>query len=314
MREAGQKQGRRPARLGADGRMPHRRRLPAGLLFLCLHAGVGAVLFGPSKAQGEALPRPDHVVIVIEENRTYAQIIGNDEAPYINILAQRGMVFTQSYAVTHPSQPNYLVLFSGSTHGVTSDACPLELSGDNLAAALLSRGLTFASYSESMPEAGFEGCVHDEYWRKHNPVANWKELAAYNLPFSAFPADFDKLPTVALVVPDQRNDMHDGTIRAADAWLARNMSAYAQWAKEHNSLLIVTWDEDYGSRENQIATIMVGAMVKHGTSAQRIDHYNLLRTIEQMYRLPYLNESAQAAPITGVWKSGKPRRAGKNLP
>ena len=62
------------------------------------------------------LPRPDHVVIVIEENKSYKQIIGNIEAPFINQLANEGALFTNSFAITHPSQPNYLVLFLKKSH------------------------------------------------------------------------------------------------------------------------------------------------------------------------------------------------------
>lgn len=264
---------------------------------------VAMMLLAGSAAAAEALPRPDHIVIVMEENKSFSQIIGNREAPYLNALAKRGVLFTNSHGVTHPSQPNYLALFSGTTRGIGSNACPLELGGENLASALIARGLNFVSYSESMPEAGYEGCVYGAYRRKHNPAANWKELAAFNQPFSAFPQDFVQLPTVALVVPDQRHDMHDGSIAQGDAWLAQNIEAYAQWAMTHNSLLIVTWDEDDGSEDNRIATILVGAMVKPGRSAQRISHYTLLRTIAGMYGLPALGESTKVRPISGIWRT-----------
>lgn len=253
-------------------------------------------------AVAQPLPRPDHIVIVVEENKSFTQIIGNTDARYINALARRGALFTRSYGVTHPSQPNYLALFSGSTHGIGGNTCPLELSGANLASALVEKGLSFVSYAESMPEPGFEGCTHGAYMRKHNPAANWKELAGFNQPFSAFPQDFAKLPTVALVAPDQRNDMHDGSVAQSDAWLKKNIEPYAQWAKAHNSLLIVTWDEDDGSEGNHVATLFIGSMVKRGSSAQRIDHYSILRTLSEMYGLPYAGNSAQAAPIEGVWR------------
>ncbi len=138
--------------------------------------------------------------------------------------------------------------------------------------------------------------------RKHNPIANWKELAAYNQPFSAFPTDYARLPTVSFVVPDQRNDMHDGSIAQGDAWLKKNIEQYVQWAMNHHSLLIVIFDEDDGSEGNRIATIFVGAMVRPGQYRQRINHYNLLRTIEEMYALPYLGESGGTPAVTGMWK------------
>ena len=254
------------------------------------------------QAYGDALPRPDHIVIVIEENKPYTAIIGNRDAAYINALAARGMLFTRSYGVTHPSQPNYLALFAGTTFGISSDVCPLDLSGDNLANTLQSRGLSFAIYAESLPEVGAEDCVYGAYRRKHNPLANWKGLAKLNKPFKAFPSDYAKLPTVSIVVPNQLNDMHDGSIAQGDGWLRQNIEPYAQWAASHNSLLIVTWDEDDSSELNRIATILAGAVVEPGRNAQRISHYSLLRTIEEMYGLPYLGESSSVHAIKGVWR------------
>ena len=77
---------------------------------------------GDQVPEANGVPQPDHVVIVIEENHSYSEIIGSPNAPYINSLAAQGAVFTQSYAVTHPSQPNYLDLFSGFNQGVTDDS------------------------------------------------------------------------------------------------------------------------------------------------------------------------------------------------
>lgn len=263
--------------------------LPVVTLFIALAAGAAP------------LPRPDHVVIVIEENKPYSNIAGNTEAPYINDLARRGVLFTQSYGVAHPSQPNYLALFSGSTHGVADNRCPLELSGANLASALIESGLSFMSYAESLPQPGHTGCGAGAYYRKHNPVANWPVLAAYNRSFAEFPRDYTRLPTVALVIPDQRHDMHDGSIAQGDAWLRQQLNGYVRWAMQHNSLLIVTWDEDDSRENNRVATILVGPMVQPGTSGQRIDHYSLLRTLTDLYRLPHIGRGAAAMPIDGIW-------------
>jgi acid phosphatase len=251
----------------------------------------------------DTLPRPDHIVIVIEENKSFQQIIGSKDAPYINALAQSGLLFTDSHGITHPSQPNYLALFSGSTHNITNDACLLELNGDNLATTLISKNFSFVSYSETMPETAYLGCMSGAYKRKHNPLSNWLALAKLNQPFTTFPQDFAKLPTVALIVPNQFDDMHDGSIAQGDSWLAKNIDQYAQWALTHNSLLIVTWDEDNGSTDNHIATFFVGPMVKPGQSSQHINHYSLLRTISEMYGLPYLGYSNNEKSTSDVWKS-----------
>ena len=269
------------------------------LLYIIL---LFAYFIVPANAQN--LPRPDHIVIVIEENKAFDQIIGNSDAPFINELSKRGTLFTQSYGVAHPSQPNYLALFSGSTYAISNDACPLILSGDNLAGSLLEKGKSFVSYAESMPQTAFAGCSYGAYARKHNPVTNWKELQVLTQPFSAFPQDYNRLPTVAFVIPDLRNDMHDGSIVQGDAWLAKNIEPYAQWAMTHNSLLIITWDEDNGQANNHIATIFVGPMVKPGQSAQLLNHYHMLRTIEEMLGLPFIGNSAKAESVVGIWRTG----------
>lgn len=254
-------------------------------------------------ALAATVPTFDHIVIVIEENHGYSQIIGSSSAPYINSLAQQGANFTSSYGVTHPSQPNYLALFSGSTQGVTNDNCPLTFNGANLATQLLGSSHTFIGYSESMPSAGYTGCSSNSlYYRKHNPWVDFSNVASsVNQPFTSFPTTFTNLPTVSVVVPNQQNDMHDGTIQQGDTWLKNNIDPYLQWAKTHNSLLILTFDEDNG-QTGRIATIFAGAHVKPGAYSEQINHYNVLRTIEASYGLPGLNNAATATPITDSWQ------------
>lgn len=257
-------------------------------------------------AYAERLPRSDHVVVVIEENHSFSQIMNMQHLnSTINALAKRGVLFTQSYGVSHPSLPNYLALFSGSTQGVRDDACPYHFSGDNLATALLEKGLSFASYSENLPAIGDLSCAAGAYQRKHNPLSDWQGTrlpAEMNLRFSDFPQDLSKLPTVAFVIPNQQHDMHDGSFEAADEWLKNNITPYVDWAFKHNSLLILTWDEDNGSENNRVVTLLVGPMVKVGTSAQRIDHYSVLRTLLDMYQLPAIGAMRDAPPIQNIWQ------------
>ena len=264
------------------------------------------------------LPRPDHVVIVVEENHSYGQVLGpvvrpvpvvpkrQSTDPYIRALARRGASLTNARAETHPSQPNYLALFSGSTQGVTSDATPGEaFTTPNLGGELIAAGLTFAGYSESMPSVGFTGSEAEGglYARKHNPWVDFADVpASANRPFSDFPRpkDFAGLPTVSFVVPNQANDMHSGTVRAADDWLRRHLRRYVKWARRHNSLLILTWDEG-GGDDNHIATVFAGAHVRRGPYDQPANHYDVLRTVEDLYDLPHAGASADARPITGLF-------------
>jgi acid phosphatase len=258
---------------------------------------------GAGVAASGGLPVPDHVLVVIFENEDAEKIVGGAQAPYLTSLAASGATFTDAHGERHPSQPNYLALFSGSTQGVVDDSCPQTFSGANLAAQLQAAGRTFVGYSEDLPSAGYTGCGIAGYARKHNPWVNFPDLpAGVNQPYSALPADFADLPTVSFVVPNLCNDMHNCGVAAGDRWARGHLAGYAAWAQQHNSLLVVTFDEDNGSSANHIATILAGSMVKPGTSGQRIDHYSLLRTVEDMYGLSPIGAAADAQPLAGVWR------------
>jgi acid phosphatase len=221
-------------------------------------ASVGcAALAITAQAGTPAIPRYDHVVVVILENHRLAQIIGNKQAPYLTSLANEGVSFTNSHGVTHPSQPNYLALFSGSTQGVKGDACPVMFAADNLAAQMAVAKISFIGYAEDLPAAGYTGCRAGKYARKHVPWTDFSNIdAAVNQPFSAFPSDYTALPALAFVTPNMCNDMHDCEPDVGDAWMKREIDGYAQWAKTHNSLLIVTFDEDdYATQTNLIPTV-----------------------------------------------------------
>ena len=286
-----------------------RQKMPAMTLFVLAVMWVAgcadASIATSAVPAATALPHFDHIVVAIEENHSYSDIIGSGDASYINTLAQHGALFTAAHAVSHPSEPNYLALYGGSTFDLSSDACPQTFSGPDLGNALTAQSLSFTGYSESMPSAGYTGCTDSGgvYARKHNPWVNFTDVpAASNQPFSQFPGDFSQLPTVAFVVPNLQNDMHDGSVSAGDAWLHDNLDGYIQWARANNSLFILTWDEDDGSQSNQIPTLFVGAHVKTGTYSESINHYNVLRTIEDIYGLTPTRSAASTPAIADVWQ------------
>ncbi|ORW92343.1 acid phosphatase [Mycobacterium sp. IEC1808] len=276
-----------------------------GLAGAAALAGLAIVPSAPRvELAAAALPQPAHVVIVVEENRAATTIIGNKSAPFINALAAGGANMVQSFAEAHPSEPNYLALFAGSTLGVTKDSCPVDGGATpNLASELLAAGYSFAGYAEGLPAPGSTVCSAGKYARKHVPWANFSNVPAANsLPFSAFPmGNYAALPTVAFVIPNNDDNMHDGSIAQADAWLSRELSGYANWAVANNSLLIVTWDEDDGGPRNQIPTVIYGAHVQPGNYNEQINHYSVLSTLEQMYGLPKTGYAAGAAPIATIW-------------
>src|SRR3954469_7292872 len=142
------------------------------------------------------LAAPDHIVVVIEENRSNAEIIGSPEAPYINLLAQGGLTFTDAHGETHPSQPNYLMFFSGSNQGVIDNNGPHDFVGvPNLGGQLFKAGKSFIGFAEDLPEVGSHVLSDGHYDRRHNPWVDFDDVpASSNRPFSDFPSDFSTLP------------------------------------------------------------------------------------------------------------------------
>lgn len=188
----------------------------------------------PTLARG-TVPAFRHIVLVVMENHSYGEIIGNPAAMFINGLANHGALFTQSFVVTHPSQPNYLALFSGSMRGITDDSCLHTLHTPNLAAGLAAAGKSFTGYAEGLPSVGSPVCASGDYARKHTPWTDFAGVAASDSrPFSAFPTrDLAALPTVSWVIPNLCHDMHnDGCdVATGDAWLRDHLGGYAQWAR-----------------------------------------------------------------------------------
>ncbi len=268
------------------------------------------------------LPHPDHIVLVIEENKSFDNIIGSKDAPYLNALVGRGALLTRYYALHHPSQPNYIELFAGSNLGVCTDFCPTQrLTAKNLAASLIAAGKTFTGYAEDLPPDN--ACERGLYVRRHCPWADFPAVARTAKNFADFPSDFAKLPAVSIVIPNLINYMHNGNdvpdeVRSGDRWLQKHLDAYAEWAVGHDSLLIITWDEDSSSYHsvlgcwngittrppmNRVATIIVGTHVKPGSKSDKVyTHHSLLRTIEEMEGLTPLGGSAKATPIEDIWQ------------
>jgi phosphatidylinositol-3-phosphatase len=288
------------------------------------------------------LPVYDHIVIVVEENKDYEQIIVNNSSPYINKLATEGVNLTRMFAEEHPSQGNYFWLFSGDNQKVGfEDQVPKgKINASSLGEQLIRKQLSFKGYAEALPAIGSEidvspaSCAHQcVYARKHVPWISFRNVpsgttlnSSSNLRFADFPSDYTKLPTVAIVIPNQNHDMHNSvpkdSIPTGDAWLRRNLDRYYQWARMHNSLLIVTFDENDDvtgyqgltdpavdpdhdqsrhDRQNRVVTAFAGAYVKpHYSENTPLTHVNILRTIEAMYGLPKSGAQHPNAAVAGI--------------
>jgi hypothetical protein len=264
-----------------------------------------AAFIAPSAAGAATLPRPAHVVVVIEENHTLAQIVDSGRAPYLASLARSGALFTDAHGDTHPSLPNYFALFAG-LQNTNGDGCPgrgVPPSAPNLGSELYAAHDTFVGYAESLPAEDWKGCWAGSYARKHVPWAQFDNLPrSASEPFSAFPANLDALPTVAFVIPNVEDDMHDGTVAQADAWARKHLDPLVRWAATHDTLVILTMDEGY-DKTNSIPIVFVGPMVRRGRYGERIEHLRVLRTLEDMYGLAPTGAAAHVAPISDCWRA-----------
>ncbi len=257
-----------------------------------------------------------HVWIIVMENHSYGQVIGSDQAPFLNSLADQYGVATDYHGVGRPSEPNYLALISGSTQGVTDDGVH-DITAPTVLDQLEKAGRTWAVYAENVPANCFRGATaHDgpdgsgTYARKHEPAISFTGISgdparcARITDFSHFSVD---AANFNLIVPNQCHDMHDCSVARGDAWLRSfvpqitGSAAFAQ-----GGLLVVTFDEAEGGDDSQHTTLVfAGPSVAAGSRfTARADHYALLRTVQDMFGLPCLAETCNAQPMPALLGAG----------
>ncbi len=245
-----------------------------------------------------------HVVVVIEENYGGPAIVGGGQAPYLKSLAAQGEYFPNYRGVSHPSEPNYMALFSGSTqHTDGSDNC-IKTSARSIIGEAGAAGISAKGYIEGLSSGSGYACRHD-------PFSQFADARKAETDFSKFPASYAALPKLSFVVPNLTDDMHDNGIGPGDRWARAHLSGYAQWCKTHNSLLIVMSDENdgdpnYSSNQpgeggNSALAMVVGARIPAGKVATgKFDHYSMLRTLEDIFGLGHLGASARASDMFGA--------------
>ncbi len=264
----------------------------------------------PIDSASISFPHPDHIIFVWFENKDYDSIISrNSTAPYINSLIAEGTLFTNMFAITHPSYPNYVDFFAGDPNGVTNDKCidPATLTTPNLFTNLNNAGKSFAWYSEGLPETGSTVCfAPGPYVAKHNPTTIFANVpGSANKRFSDFPTDFNQLENVVCISPNLNNDMHDGSVARGDKWLKTKLSSLVEWCKNHNSIFVVYFDENDGAEGNKIPVIALGQNVKVNYQNNILyNHYNWTRTICKMFAAneTWTTNLNSREVINGSWK------------
>ena len=250
-----------------------------------------------------------HIYLIVMENHEYSSIVGNSHAPYLNSLIRRYGLATSYHAVTHPSLPNYLAMFAGSTFGIRDDGIH-NLTAHNLADQLAAHGRTWHVYAQDLPSRCYTGAsarggvdlvgAAGWYARKHEPAISFTDIShnatrcariTHLAGFSPTAASFE------LIVPNMTNDMHDGTVAQGDAFLRAFVPRITGSTAFARSLLVITWDEGSTSLGGggHVATIVISPAVRSGfRSSIAHTHYSLLRTIEDAWGLGCLNRTCTA--------------------
>jgi phosphatidylinositol-3-phosphatase len=245
-----------------------------------------------------------HVVIVVEENHSYEQVIGNKSMPFLNHLAAQYSLATNFYADAHNSIPNYFWLTAGQ-HITYSDNTTNNFDVDNIVRHLLLSGLTWKSYAESIPSAGYVGYNTGQYVKRHNPVSYFPDVRNSSsermniVPITRVASDSKAghLPNLAFIVPNLVHDGHNGNLGLLDSWLASTLKpvlASAAFQPGGDGLLIVAFDESYhadcrpaGSCTHgtapfggRVAAIFAGPRARTANrSSKRYYHENVLSTV-----------------------------------
>ncbi len=278
--------------------MPLPPRLSVALVFavfLVLPVGVGCggagVAAGPGVGLANPPPRSTHVFLVVEENHSYSQVIGNSSMPYLNSLASKYGLATQYYADVHPSIGNYFMLTTGQIETI-DDAFQGIVSDDNIVRELVKSNHTWRSYAESLPSPGYLGGDVYPYFKHHNPFAYFSDVVGTSqanniVPFSNFSSDLASgtLPDFSFIVPNALNDAHDGTLAGADQWLSTNIDPLIKSPGFQNGgLLIIVFDEsvltDLSYGGGHVAWVVIGPQVKSAYQSSTIyQHQSTLRLI-----------------------------------
>ena len=259
-------------------------------------------------------PRVAHIVIIVMENKTWSEIIGSPQAPYLNALARRYSLATDYYALLPSGLSNYIALTSGSDQGITDYRSPptagYAVDATNIADRIGSSHRTWKLYAESIPSPGYASGDTTLYTPAHVPflyyrniLYNTRRRRSHIVPFTRLSRDFraaSTTPDYVFITPNLRHDMHDAPVAVGDAWLERWVPRIltSPAFSSSRSLLVITWDEGVGS-DQHIATILAGSAVRrHFRSARPYDPYSLLHTIEVLWHLkPLTRNDARAATM-----------------
>jgi phosphatidylinositol-3-phosphatase len=251
-------------------------------------------------------------MVIVEENETYDQVLGGGRAPFLKGLAAQYATLQAMYSgypPRCPSLPAYLLMTSGSTHGVCDDSGPWahKIDGPSIFSQAEDAGLQWRGYAESMPgPCTAHNAAGGRYLVRHAPVPYYTALSAHcpswDLPLGTPAAGAlhddvaaGHLPAYALVTPDACDDMHGAAgcggdlVATGDQWLARWVPQILAGPDYQAGRLVVviTWDEG-SDRGNHIPTMVIGPATHAVRVTALVTHCGLLALEERILRLPLL--------------------------
>ncbi len=302
------------------------RRAIASLAALAA-AGAAATACGAADGPGATPPSatsaPDpvaatKVLVIVEENHTYDQM--REGMPYLASLSERYGYATSWSAITHPSEPNYLAMFGGSTFGILDDQAPEANVGDvgealSVFDQALAHGKTARTYAESMPQSCH---VYDDpdkavgvpkYAVRHNPwvyfTSGREDCLQHDVSTETFAVDAsaDDLPNVGLLVPNLDNDAHDGSLATADAWLEATLQPVLSSDDflSGRLVVVVTADEDDRSGDNTVLTSVLTPALDGVVVDTPLTHYSLTRFIADVLGVEPLGEGSDAPDMAAAF-------------
>lgn len=234
-----------------------------------------------------ATAAPTKVLTIMEENHSFSEARAG--MPYLTSLAKRYSYARHFRAVSHPSLPNYIAIAGGGTFGVKTDTEPIPSpkigSHHSVFGRALAAGKTAKVYAESM-SGSCSGALGGGYAPKHNPWvyfgAEKKSCSTYDVPATSFLADAkaNALPNAGMLIPNQGDDAHNGTLAAADNWLKARLPTVLGSSNFRSGRLtvIVTFDEDdRNTPSNHVYTVVLNAALarQHEVVTTRLNHYSI---------------------------------------
>jgi phosphatidylinositol-3-phosphatase len=274
---------------------------------------------------GAQVPRSKHVYIVAEENHSYEHMVGSKYMPYLNSLLAKGGTATQFYADMHGSLEDYLIVTSGQ-YLTKNNETTTVFDVDNIERHLLTHGMTFKSYAESLPYTGYTGLYSGYYVKRHAPLPYYTDMAKSSLinhhqstAHLATDIANGTLANFGFITPNLLHDIHNcpnglnACMQAADNWLKNNIApllASPAFQPGGDGVLIIWSDEADLSTDNRcsatvlsgcgghILVAMIGPQIKAGYKSTRTYHHpSVLRTVlELMGEEVSFPAAAQKAP------------------